>query len=58
MGVGDNRIGTLRGNPDVAGAARTLARSIRKGDPALLAELLTSGTLGSRSLTLALDFII
>jgi site-specific DNA recombinase len=45
----------LRGNPDVAGAARALARSIRKGDTALLADLLTSGTLGSRSLTLALD---
>ena len=45
----------LRGNPDVASAARALARSIRKGDTALLADLLTSGTLGSRSLTLALD---
>ena len=45
----------LRGNPDVLVAARTLARSIRKRDTALLADLLTSGTLGSRSITLALD---
>jgi len=45
----------LRGNPDIAGTARTLARSIRKGDTALLADLLTIGVLGPRSLTLALD---
>jgi len=45
----------LRGNPDVVVAARTLARSMRKGDTALLSDLLTSGTLEPKSLTLALD---
>jgi hypothetical protein len=44
----------LRGNPDVAGEARTLVRSLRKGNTALLSDLLTSGILGSQSLTLVL----
>lgn len=42
-------------NPNVVVAARALTRSMRKGDTALLSDLLTSGVLGPRSLALALD---